>query len=120
MKDIIKKVLNETLDDKNLQMAYVYLSNYMGTLEEIVDEDDVRIYLHEYGDKYAKVCITKNVSNCWVSWQFWKEFSKEFSLEYSEFDLLITRWVENTYELKDINTFVIKELGYVMLKIPTN
>ena len=80
MKKIIKKALRETLEDKKLQMAHVYLSNYLGTLEEVV-KDNGNIYLRESGD----------------------EFSEEFSLQESEVELLITKWVEDAYQLKGIN-----------------
>ena len=102
MKKIIKKALRETLEDKKLQMAHVYLSNYLGTLEEVV-KDNGNIYLRESGDNYAKVCILKKHSECWVSELFWDEFSEEFSLQESEVELLITKWVEDAYQLKGIN-----------------
>ena len=120
MKKIIKKVLIETLEDKKLQMAYVYLSNYLNSLEEFVDKKNDIIYLHEHGDEYAKVCIDKKYSECLVRWLFWDKFSKEFSLQGSEVELLINIWVENTYKLKGINTRLHAYRIAGALKIPTN
>ena len=104
MKKIIKKVIKETLEDKRLQMAYVYFSNYMDSLEEVVVVEYGDIYLRESGDRYAKVWIRDNVLQCWVNYNFWKEFSDKFSLEGHEVESLITYWVEKTYQLKYVIT----------------
>ena len=103
MKKIIKKVLMENLEDKKLQMAYVYLSNYLNSLEEVI-KDNGRIYLRESGDRYGMVLIWKKLSKCWVDRDFWDKFSEEFSLQDNEVQSIITRWVEDTYKLKGIDT----------------
>ena len=103
MKKIIKKVLMENLEDKKLQMAYVYLSNYLNSLEEVI-KDDGRIYLCESGDRYGMVLIDKKSSNCLVNWLFWNNFSEEFYLQDNEVQSIITRWVEDTYKLKGVDT----------------
>ena len=104
MNKIIKKILKETLEDKRLQMVYVYFSTYISTLEEIV-RDNGRIFLREYGDKHAKVCVLKQDSICCVDWKFWNEFSEKFSLRYDDLQSIINKWVENTYQLTDVDTF---------------
>ena len=103
MKDIIKRVLTETIEDKKLQMAYVYFSNYMNTLEEVV-KDNGDILLRDSGDGFFKVLINKKLSRCFVSVSFWNQFSKKFSLEYNELQSIITRWVKDAYQFKRINT----------------
>ena len=100
----MKKKLKESNEDKKLIAVNIYLNLYMNTLEEVVDEDDGDIYLRESGDSYVKVLIEKESSKCWVSYLFWFEFSDRFSLQYSEVESLITRWVESTYQLKGIDT----------------
>ena len=103
MKEKIKKVLIETLEDKKLQMVYVYFSNYMGTLKKFVD-DKGEINFYESGDKYAKIWIRKESSRCWVSLSFCAQISTSFSLEYNETLSIINIWVENNYQLKGIDT----------------
>ena len=88
-------------EDKRLMAARLYLNLYVSTLEEVV-KDDGRIYLREYGDEYAKVCIVKKSSKCWVGFLFWEEFSELFSLQYNEVELIMSRWVEDTYQLTGI------------------
>jgi len=114
MRKTIKKILMETIKDKKLQMAYVYLSNYMMTqeeVEEVVDYygyDTKVIYLREprpsYRNPYTMVSISKEYSECWVGREFWREFSDYFSLNATETQLVITKWVEDTYGLKGIHT----------------
>jgi len=114
MKKIIKKILTETLEDKKLQMAYVYLSNYMSTLAKFVDDND-DIHLREYRNQYDTVLIQKKSSRCWVEWQFWAKFSKEFSLDYEETQFVITTWAENTYELNNVfTTTPIQNYSYLI------
>ena len=119
MKKIIKKILMETIKDKKLQMAYVYLSNYMNSLEEFVDDTD-EIYLYEYGDVFGKFLIDKKRSKCWVSNDLWTEFSDEFSLQDNEVKSIISRCVEDTYKLKGIDTHCEIFQHSYLLKIPTN
>jgi len=120
MRDIIKKVLIENLTDKKLQMAYVYFSNYMDSLQEVIYEDSGNIYLSEYGHRYADVGIKKKQSECWVSIPFWKKFSDEFSLKEYEFELIITKWVEDTYGLKGINIGRTIRISETKLNVSTN
>jgi len=101
MKKLIKKVLIETLEDKKLQMAYVYLINYLNSLEEFVD-DNGNIFFREYGSELNDVLIKKNELKCLVSFSFWKEFSQFFSLKQDEVKSVIIKWVENNYNLKNV------------------
>ena len=103
----MKKQLKENNEDKRLMAASVYLNLYMGILEEFVDEDDEEIYFHESGNKYAKVCIFKKSSQCWVDSDFWDEFSVLFLLSYVEVKSIIIRWIEYTYKLKGIDVISV-------------
>jgi len=100
----MKKQLNETIEDKKLIAINTYLNLFLGDLEEVV-KDDGDVYLCETGDRYAKVLIEKKSSECRVDYYFWEEFSELFSLQYGEVKSIITRWVEDTYQLKSIDTW---------------
>jgi len=99
MKKIVKRVLMETLTDKKLRQAYVYLSNYMGTLNDIVDGNG-DIILYEPGNRYTKFWIQKRTFICRVATSFYIKFSDEFSLNDTEIQFLISKWIEDTYQLK--------------------
>ena len=105
MKKIIKKVLSETLEDKRLQIAYVYLCNYIDTLEKYVREDG-DIYFYESGDRYAKVWIWNRMFQCWVDRSFCKEFCELFSLHDTEFESLITKLLDDEYDLKRFSVHI--------------
>ena len=120
MKKIIKKVLKETLNDKNLQIAYVYFSNYMSTLEEVV-KDNGDIYLREYGDIYAKARIQKSDLEFRLVWPLWDDLSELFFLKESDIRLIIKKWVENNYHF--IVNYITRTTGHGKssgLNIPTN
>jgi len=99
---MIRQLKND--DDKRLMVASVYLNLYLNSLEEVVNKKTGNIYLHESGDEYPIFLIWKKSSKCWVERSFWDKFSEEFSLQDNEVKLIITRWVENTYKLKGIDT----------------
>ena len=99
----MNKQLNND-EDKKLMAASVYLNLYMDTVEEVV-KDNGDIHLHESGDINTIFLIREKSSKCWVDMSFWGKFSKEFSLQDNEVKLIITRWVEDTYQLKGIHTF---------------
>ena len=115
----MKKQLKMNDEDKKLIAINIYLNLFLGNLEEIV-KDNGDIYLHESGDRYAKVWIQKKSSECRVDYNFWREFSGLFSLQYGEVKSIITRWVEDAYQLKGIDTCRQSSVGSHRLKIPTN
>ena len=102
MKKIIKKVIKETIEDKRLRAAYVWFSVHMDNLEEIVKNRNT-IQFREYGHEYVKVAILKNDLKCWVTSSIWINLAKEYSLDTDEIKLVVSKWVEHRYRLKDIN-----------------
>ena len=95
--------MKKTIENKKLIAINTYLNLFLGELEEVV-KDNGDIYLRESGDKYAKVWIQKKLSECRIHYYFWDEFSELFSLQYGETESFITKWVEDTYQLKRIYT----------------
>ena len=116
----MKKQLKMSDEDKKLIAINTYLNLFLGDLEEVVNKEAGNIYLRESGDEYAKVWIQKKYSKCWVEYSFWKEFSELFSLEDRDVQSFIARWVEDTYQLKGINTTQADWLPQASFKIPTN
>jgi len=117
----MKKQLKISDKDKKLIAINTYLNLFLGDLEEVVDEDTGDIYLRESGDRYGKVLIEKKSSECRVEYSFWEEFSDLFSLQYGEVQSIITRWVEETYQLKGIYTIRLMSVWYSpAVNMPTN
>ena len=112
--------LKKSNEVKRLIASSIYLKLYMNRLEEFVDKNTGNIYLYEYGDNYANISFIKKNTICWVSWSFWKRFSDEFYLTDHEVRLIITIWVEDTYQLELISTNTIQSMvdSSVHLEIP--
>ena len=103
MKKIIKKYIKETLENKKLEMVYVYLSNYMTSLDtDIKKYGDIYFYESFNFNRYVKFWFQKNNLRCWIDKSFWDEFSEDFFLDENDIQLLIKRWFEDTLQLKDI------------------
>jgi len=113
---MIKQLNNDVV--KKLTAINIYLNLYKDTLEEVVD-DDGNIYLRESGDGFAKISIRKKTF-CWVHWEFCNEFSELFSLEENEVELIINRWIEDTYQLENIRTVFLDDTREYLLKIWAN
>ena len=91
------------LEDKKLRMAYVWFSNYVGTLDKFVDEYD-DIYLYDTLEQnYAKILIVKSEQKCVVETMFWDFFSKKFNLEKNEVILLISHWYCNVFNVENVH-----------------
>ena len=102
----MKKQLKISDEDKKLIAATAYYNLCIDMLEEFVG-DDGNIFLSEYGDMYFKIWIEIKSSQCWVVRSFWREFNNLFSLSIDESKSIISRWVEDTYQLKGINIMPI-------------
>ena len=94
------------IEDKRLMGANVYLNLYVSTLEEFVDSDG-DIHLAEFNDNLDRIFILKEELICFVEPNFWDYFSDFFKLNDNEIRLLISKWVENTYNLNGINTYIL-------------
>ena len=103
MRKIIKKILNETIDETRLKGAYVWINNYLDSLEEFVD-DRGNIHLFKQGNKLSDVLIKTNSNECWVGNVLWNELSQHFLLDDFEVDRLVSDWVEYTYKMKGVKT----------------
>ena len=90
----------KNLSNKEFNAIYSYIDLYMDTLEKF-DHGNV-IYLREYLEEYYVILIEKKRSKCWVSESLWDKLSDLFSLSFDESKLIISKWVENNYKLKNI------------------
>ena len=100
MIDIFKKILNETLDKKRFKGAYVWFNNYVSTLDELVDEHG-NTFFYKKGKNHGEVSI-ENEKYCWVSWKLHNKFTNYFDLDYEEFQLIVSEWVENNFRIKNV------------------
>jgi hypothetical protein len=90
------------ITDKQLyDVIFLYLDN----------QDFIRIerrnsiyFVNSEGDVYAQIRYDKNNGWCYIYWKLIGEISSFFSLEESDSEQVIGRWVENTLQMRVTNT----------------
>ena len=83
--------------------VFIYLDNQ----DFIQFEKDDRInFINSEGDEYAQIIYDKDDGWCAIYYKLINEISSFFSLEESDSEQLIGRWVENTLKMKVNNTWL--------------
>ena len=78
-----------------------------------------RIYfVNSEDDKYAKIMYDKYDGRCFINFGLIKEISSFFSLQESDSERVIGRWVENTIQMRVTNTQSKQGWVYAQLRIP--
>jgi hypothetical protein len=81
---------------------------YLDNQDFIQIERKDSIYFANYeSDKYAQIRYDKD-GRCVIYYKLVKEISTFFSLQRSDSEKVIGRWVENTLQMKVTNTRVMK------------
>ena len=98
------------------QVIFKYLDNQ----DFIKIEKKDRIYfLNSEGDEYAQIRYNKDNGLCVIHYKLADEISSFFSLEETDSELVIGRWVENTLKMRVNDTLVTKPNSY-SLRRPYN
>ena len=93
--------------------------NYLDNQDFIQFEKGNRIYfVNSEGDKYAQIRYDKSDGWCYIHYKLVDEISSFFSLEESDSEQVIGRWVENVLQMKVTDTFVSLGSNAAMLRIP--
>ena len=79
---------------------------YLDNQDFVKIEKENNIYfVNSEGDKYAKIRFNKDNGWCYINYNLVKEISSFFSMEKSDSEQVISRWVESTLQMKVSNTF---------------
>jgi len=70
-------------------------------------------FVNSEGDEYAQIRYDKKNGWCYVYWKLIGEISSFFSLEESESEKVIGRWVENTLNMSVTGT-PVRNAGFRM------
>ena len=110
----MKYLITESQLDR---MIFKYLDNQ----DFIQIEKNNRIYfINSEGDEYAQIRYHKDDGWCGIRYNLIKEISSFFSLQESDSEEFIGRWVENTLQMRVTETQRnINKCGKV-LRIPPN
>jgi hypothetical protein len=97
-------------ENKMENVVIKYLNKMYGDLEEYrTDEHPDRIFFIK-GKKVYMEQDSEN-DNLWVdSDTIWSDLENTFSLEYDEIELIISKWAEETYNLKGVTRIPLTPL----------
>ena len=94
----MKYLITESQFDK---IIFKYLDNQ----DFIQIEENNRIYfVNSEGDEYAQIRFDKKDGWCMIYYKLVNEISAFFSMQESDSESVISRWVENTLQMKVIDT----------------
>ena len=78
---------------------------YIDIQEFIQIERGNKIYfVNSEGDEYSQIRYDKSDGWCYISWELVGEISSFFSLEQTNAEQVIGRWVENTLQMRVTDT----------------
>ena len=83
-----------------------------------IEKGDIIFFVNSEGDEYAQIRFDKDYGWCYIYYKLVKEISAFFSMEESDSESVIGRWVENTLQMKVTNTLNDKTQIQHRLRIP--
>ena len=94
---------------------------YLDSQDFIRIEKGNRIYfVNSEGDQYAQIRFDKDDGLCYIDYDLIEEISSFFSLQRSNSKEVISRWVENTLQMKVTDTQILMSMLSNRLRIPPN
>ena len=81
-----------------------------------IETDDNIYFTNSEGDEHAQVRYDKRNGVCYIYWKLIKEISHFFSIEYSDSELVIGRWAENSLQMKVSETDFVGHSYFYLLK----
>ena len=106
------------ITDKQLyDVIFLYLDNQDFIR---IERDDKIYFANSEGDEYTQIKYDKDDGYCFIYYKLVDEISSFFSLEESDSEQVIGRWVENTLQMRVTYTFYSLQMGYSQLRIPSN
>ena len=98
----MKKKLDYTNDEKRLLAFKVWFDNYVDTLIEKVDGNN--IYLFDGSNLYFQIMISKDESCCLIDSDLWDMIHDTFELKIGVLKVTVSKWAEKTYDLKGLHS----------------
>ena len=105
------------ITESQAKIAATFLKLDMKNFIQIKKDDDI-YFVYSEEDMYAE--IKYNISNglCVIKYDLIDEISSFFSLQESDAEKVIGRWVENKIKMRVINTYIDAPLPLTQLIIP--
>ena len=87
---------------------------YLGSKRFVQVERNNIIYFVKEDNEYAKIVYDKDFGRCLIYYKLIDEISSFFSLEESDSEKVIARWVENTLQMKVTYTLVANSTFWIL------
>jgi len=86
---------------------------------EVAERNDGNdLYLHYKNKQYGEILIKKISGEVYYNYEFNDKFFKIINLEKVDFEILLGRWVEDTFQMKVNHTGRLPYIADIRLKIP--
>jgi hypothetical protein len=110
----MKYLITESQIDR---VIFKYLDNQ--DFIQIEKKGDI-YFVNSEGDEYAQIKYVKDNGWCGIYYELTDEISSFFSLDESDSEQIIGKWVENTLQMKVDETYDIWYNRPPILRIPRN
>ena len=84
-----------------------------------IDRKNRIYFVNSEGDEYAQIRFDKEDGWCYIYYKLINEISTFFSLQKPDSEKVISRWVENTLQMKVTNTCYGRFIHLILLRIPS-
>jgi len=83
-----------------------------------IERGNIIFFVNSEGDEYAQIRFDKDDGWCFMQYKLIDEISSFFSMEESDSEEVIGRWVENTLQMKVTDILHSAQWHQVALRIP--
>ena len=105
------------ITESQAKMAATFLKLDMKNFIQIKKNNKI-YFVNSEGDKYAQIMYDKDKGWCYIDYDLIDEISSFFSLQIPDSKQVISRWVENTIQMRVTNTQSKQGWVYAQLRIP--
>ena len=99
----MKYLITESQIDK---VIFKYLDNQdFIKINKKINNEELIYFANSEGDEYAQITYDKKNGFCYIFYEIIDEISSFFSLQTSDSQEVIGRWVENTLQMKVSDTW---------------
>ena len=106
----MKYLITESQLDK---VIYKYLDN-QDFIQ--IEKNDKVYFVNSEGDESAQIRFDKKDGWCYIYYKLIEEISSFFSMQGSDSESVIGRWVENTLQMKVTNTYSHPLLDFIQVE----
>jgi len=85
-----------------------------------IEKGNTIYFVNSEGDEYSQIRYDKSDGWCYVYWTLIEEISSFFSLEQTNAEQVIGRWVENTLQMRVTDAWGCRVKHPFLLRIPSN